>query len=117
MVTRQRIDRLLSIQEIKANPRNARTHSKAQIRQIAESIKAFGFGAPVLVDETFTLICGYGRLKAAERLNIGRYRLSNSLDSPKLKGAPLLSPTIRAAIMPAGTARVWRSSCLTLPNC
>jgi ParB-like chromosome segregation protein Spo0J len=70
MVTRQRIDRLLSIQEIKANPRNARTHSKAQIRQIAESIKAFGFGAPVLVDETLTLIGGYGRLKAAERLNI-----------------------------------------------
>jgi DNA modification methylase len=70
MATRQRIDRRLSIQEIKANLRNARTHSKAQIRQIAESIKAFGFGAPVLVDETFTLICGYGRLKAAERLNI-----------------------------------------------
>ena len=70
MVTRQRIDRLLSIQEIKANPHNARTHSKAQIRQIAESIKAFGFGAPVLVDETLTLIGGYGRLKAAERLNI-----------------------------------------------
>ena len=70
MVTRQRIDRLLSIEEIKANPRNARTHSKAQIRQIADSIKAFGFGAPVLVDETLTLIGGYGRLKAAERLNI-----------------------------------------------
>ena len=70
MVTRHRIDRLLSIQEIKANPRNARSHSKAQIRQIAESIKAFGFGAPVLVDETLTLIGGYGRLKAAELLNI-----------------------------------------------
>ena len=70
MVTRQRIDCLLSIQEIKANPRNARTHSKAQIRQIAESIKTLGFGAPVLVDETLTLIGGYGRLKAAERLNI-----------------------------------------------
>jgi hypothetical protein len=47
MVTRQRIDRLLQIQEIKVNPRNARTHSKAQIAQIAESIKAYGFGAPV----------------------------------------------------------------------
>src|ERR1700719_4161980 len=45
MVMRHRIDRLLSIQEIKANPRNARTHSKAQIRQIAESIKTLGFGA------------------------------------------------------------------------
>ena len=70
MVTRQRIDRLLPIQEIKADPRNARTHSQVQIRQIAESIKALGFGAPVLVDETLTLIGGYGRLKAAERLNI-----------------------------------------------
>ena len=69
MVARQRIDRLLPIQEIKADPRNARTHSQAQIRQIAESIKAPGFGAPVLVDETLTLIGGYGRLKAAERLN------------------------------------------------
>ena len=46
MVTRHRIDRLLSIQEIKANPRNARSHSKAQIRQIAESIKAFGSVTP-----------------------------------------------------------------------
>jgi DNA modification methylase len=70
MVTRQRIDRLLPIREIKADPRNARTHSQVQIRQIVESIKAFGFGAPVLVDETLTLIGGYGRLKAAERLNI-----------------------------------------------
>lgn len=70
MVTRDRTDRLLSIEEIKANPRNARAHSKTQIRQIAESIKAFGFGTPLLVDETLTLIGGYGRLKAAERLNI-----------------------------------------------
>ena len=39
----QRVDRLLSVKEIKANPRNARTHSKAQIRQIADSIKACGW--------------------------------------------------------------------------
>ena len=31
-------------------PRNARTHSKKQIRQIAESIRRFGFTAPVLID-------------------------------------------------------------------
>jgi DNA modification methylase len=47
-----------------------RTHSKAQIRQIAESIKACGFGAPVLVDETLTLIAGHGRLRAAELLGL-----------------------------------------------
>jgi ParB-like chromosome segregation protein Spo0J len=67
----QRVDRLLSIKEIKANPRNARTHSKAQVRQIADSIKACGFGAPVLVDETLTLIAGHGRFKAAELLGLG----------------------------------------------
>lgn len=70
MVTMHRIDRMLSIQEIKVNPHNARTHSQAQIRQIAESIKTLGFGAPVLVNETLTLIAGHGRFKAAERLNI-----------------------------------------------
>ena len=67
----QRVDRLLSVKEIKANPRNARTHSKAQIRQIADSIKACGFGAPVLVDETLTLIAGHGRFRAAELLGLG----------------------------------------------
>jgi DNA modification methylase len=66
----RRIDRLLSIKEIKPNPRNARTHSKAQTRQIAESIKACGFGTPVLVDETLTLIAGHGRFKAAQLLGL-----------------------------------------------
>ena len=70
MGTIRRIDRLLPRQEIKFNPCNAHTHSKAQIRQIADSIKAFGFGAPVLVDEMLTLIGGEGRCKAAELLNM-----------------------------------------------
>jgi hypothetical protein len=66
MTTIRRKERLLSIQEIKPNPRNARNHSNAQIRQIAESMKACGFCAPVLVDENFNLIAGHARLKAAE---------------------------------------------------
>ena len=40
-----------SLSELKPNPRNARTHSRRQIRQIADSIEAFGFNNPVLVDE------------------------------------------------------------------
>ena len=66
----RRIERLLSIQDIKPNPRNARIHSNKQIGQIADSIRACGFGAPVLVDETLTLIAGHGRLKAAELLRL-----------------------------------------------
>ena len=36
---------------LKRNPRNARTHSKKQIRQLADNIVAYGFTVPVLIDE------------------------------------------------------------------
>ena len=36
---------------LKSNPRNARTHSKKQIKQIAKSITAFGFLVPILIDD------------------------------------------------------------------
>ncbi|MCH8113042.1 MAG: ParB N-terminal domain-containing protein, partial [Proteobacteria bacterium] len=40
----------LPIKALKPYPRNARTHSKKQIRQIAESIRRFGFTNPILID-------------------------------------------------------------------
>jgi hypothetical protein len=49
-------------------PQNARTHSKHQIRQIADSISAFGFTNPVLIDERDTIIAGHGRVAAAALL-------------------------------------------------
>lgn len=49
---------------------NARRHSKKQIRQIAESIKTFGFVNPVLVDENDVMIAGHGRVEAAKLLNL-----------------------------------------------
>ena len=54
--------------ELKSYERNARTHSKRQIEQIAESICAFGFVSPLLVDASGTLIAGHGRLAAAKML-------------------------------------------------
>ena len=59
-----------SIRQIKLNQRNSRTHSANQIRQIAESIVAFGFTHPLLVTEDGTLIAGEGRYKAAQRLGL-----------------------------------------------
>lgn len=50
--------------------RNARTHSLAQIEQIANSIATFGFSMPVLVDEAGTLIAGHGRVLAARKLKL-----------------------------------------------
>jgi DNA modification methylase len=49
---------------------NARTHSKRQIRQIAESIRAFGFNNPVLIDSKNTIIAGHGRVEAAKLLKL-----------------------------------------------
>jgi hypothetical protein len=50
--------------------RNARTHSKCQIRQIANSIATFGFTNPILIDSRDTIIAGHGRLRAAQLLGI-----------------------------------------------
>ena len=50
--------------------RNARTHSEAQIAQIAASIREWGWTMPVLLDETSMIIAGHGRVMAAQRLSI-----------------------------------------------
>lgn len=55
---------------LKPAPRNARTHSKKQVRQIANSIERFGFTNPVLVDETGSILAGHGRIAAAKLLGL-----------------------------------------------
>jgi DNA modification methylase len=50
--------------------RNARTHSGAQIAQIAGSMQAFGFANPILVGEDGDIVAGHGRLAAARRLGL-----------------------------------------------
>ena len=47
-----------------------RTHSTKQIRQIAASIRQFGFTAPVLIDEAGTILAGHGRVAAATLLGM-----------------------------------------------
>src|SRR6266699_7275496 len=56
--------------ELRPYERNARTHSKKQVRQIANSIKKFGFCNPVLVDDQKQIIAGHGRVEAAKVLGI-----------------------------------------------
>ena len=55
---------------LKPWPGNARTHSKKQVRQIADSIRAFGFTNPVLIDELNTILAGHGRVAAAKLLGL-----------------------------------------------
>ena len=49
---------------------NARTHSKKQIKQIADSIRRFGFTNPVLVSDAGEIIAGHGRVEAAKLLGM-----------------------------------------------
>ena len=58
------------LSELRPSPRNARTHSQKQIRQIAKSIKRFGFTNPILVDDQGYVIAGHGRLEAAKQLGL-----------------------------------------------
>lgn len=62
--------KLISIDKLRPAARNARTHSKKQLRLIADSIRAFGFTNPVLVDGTGQVIAGHGRLAAAQTLGL-----------------------------------------------
>jgi len=50
--------------------RNARTHSDDQVKQIAASIREFGFNNPILIRDDLTVIAGHGRLAAAKILGL-----------------------------------------------
>ncbi len=70
--------------------RNARTHSDAQVAQIAGSIAEFGFVNPVLVGDDGVIVAGHGRVLAARKLGLA--------EVPVIVLAHL-SPTQRRALM------------------
>jgi len=56
--------------ELRPRSTNPRTHSTGQLRQIAASIRQFGFVNPVLIDGGGGIIAGHGRVAAAKSLEI-----------------------------------------------
>ena len=60
----------VSIDTLIPYARNSRTHSDAQVSQIAASIKEFGFTNPILIDADGGIIAGHGRVLAAKKLNL-----------------------------------------------
>lgn len=61
---------LADVSELIPYVRNARTHSEAQVSQIAASIREFGFLSPILVAEDNTILAGHGRIAAALKLGL-----------------------------------------------
>jgi DNA modification methylase len=57
-----------AISSLRPYARNARTHSKKQVKQIAASIERFGFTNPVLISDDGEIIAGHGRVEAAKLL-------------------------------------------------
>src|SRR5207245_7846533 len=58
------------VRDLQPYSNNARTHSKKQVRQIANSIARFGFCNPVLIDDAKQIVAGHGRVEAAKLLGI-----------------------------------------------
>ena len=67
-----KIDRVqeVSLELLRPYENNAKIHSDKQVKQIAESIKEFGFLSPCLIDEDFNIVAGHGRVMAAEMLGM-----------------------------------------------
>src|SRR5262249_26384820 len=61
---------LVSLRKLRPSKRNPRTHSKKQIRQIANSIRRFGWTYPILTDENRMILAGHGRYEAARQLGL-----------------------------------------------
>jgi len=59
-----------NINEIIPYSDNAKKHTAIQIRKIADSIEAFGWGQPIAVDKNNVIIAGHGRFEAAKLLNL-----------------------------------------------
>ena len=57
---------------LKSDPKNPRIHSDKQVRQIAQSIRTFGFNVPILVDRDMKVIAGHGRVAAARLLQMDK---------------------------------------------
>jgi DNA modification methylase len=67
---RPRIE-FIPVSDLRPHPRNARTHSSAQIEQIVASFREFGLINPAVIDSANIIVAGHARWLAAKRLGLG----------------------------------------------
>ena len=60
----------LPLGQITPYEKNAKQHPQKQIKQIANSIKEFGFNQPIVIDKNNVIIVGHGRYEAAKLLGL-----------------------------------------------
>ena len=74
----------INIDKINPYEKNARTHGNKQLEQIMNSIKAYGFTNPLLIDENNNLIAGHGRLEAVKQLNRVDFKNNPLMELPAI---------------------------------
>ena len=57
-------------QPARVDPKNPRVHSRQQIRKLADSIRTFGFNAPILINKDGVVVAGHARLEASKLLGL-----------------------------------------------
>jgi hypothetical protein len=82
---------LWPIDRLRAYERNPRTHSEAQVDQIAASMIEFGWTNPVLVDEQGGVLAGHGRLLAARKLRLAEVPVIRFENSPRRRSGHIAS--------------------------
>src|SRR3954452_25007090 len=86
------------IERLIPSPRNARTHSEAQVAEIAGSIRTFGFTNPILVGEDGDIIAGHGRLAAARLLGLAEVPVIPLTDLTEVQRRQLMLADNRIAL-------------------
>lgn len=82
---------MMPVARLRPYARNARTHSRAQVAQIADSIKRFGFTNPVLISDDDEIVAGHGRVLAAKQIGMA--------DVPVLRLSHLTAEERRAYVL------------------
>ena len=100
----------MPLASLKPHARNPRTHSPKQVRQIADSIRTFGFVNPILIDANGGVIAGHGRIEAAKLLGIDTVPTIRLADMTERRSARTSWPTTSSPRTPAGTRSCSRSS-------
>ena len=77
------------VEEVKPYFRNSKIHTNRQIKEVAQSIRRFGFDQPVVVDPNMVIIKGHGRYFAAISLKLKNIPVivRDDLSSAQIKGA------------------------------
>lgn len=90
----------LPLSQIRPYPRNARLHPGDQLQRLGDSLRRFGFVAPVLVDAEDVLVAGHARLEAAKRI------WAAGLTIPRAEAG--IVPVVRLADLTPAQIRAYR---------